>query len=72
MCIRDSASTKYATLSSLGNIPVVYMTAVNGWVHDRFGTAWMLHGEAIAGIVFVVLALAILQKIKTRKPAAAS
>src|SRR6267378_4725034 len=31
---RGAASTKYATLSSLGNIPVVYMTAINGWVHD--------------------------------------
>jgi len=46
---RGVASTKYAILSSLGNIPVVYMTAANGWVHDRFGTAWMLQGEAIAG-----------------------
>src|SRR5215211_7643980 len=35
---RGVASTKYAVLSSLGNIPVVYMTATNGWVHDRFGT----------------------------------
>jgi hypothetical protein len=40
---RGAAATKYATLSSLGNLPVVYMTAANGWVHDRFGTAWMLH-----------------------------
>ena len=69
---RGVASTKYATLSSLGNIPVVYMTAIDGWLHDRFGTAWMLHGEAIAGVVFVVLALLVLQKIKTRKSAALS
>jgi hypothetical protein len=28
---RGAASTKYATLSSLGNLPVVYMTAADGW-----------------------------------------
>ena len=44
---RGAASTKYATLSSLGNRPIVYMTASDGWVHDRFGTAWMLHSEAL-------------------------
>ena len=47
---RGAASTKYATLSSLGNLPVIYMTAVNGWAHDRFGTAWMLHVEALADV----------------------
>jgi len=35
---RGAASTKYAALSSLGNVPVVYMTGVDGWAHDRFGT----------------------------------
>ncbi len=29
---RGAASTKYAALSSLGNVPVVYMTALDGWV----------------------------------------
>jgi MFS transporter, PAT family, beta-lactamase induction signal transducer AmpG len=60
---RGAASTKYATLSSLGNIPVVYMTALDGWVHDRFGTAWMLHSEALLGIGCVVVALVVLRQI---------
>ena len=63
---RGAASTKYAALSSLGNIPVVYMTALNGWVHDRFGTAWMLHGEALLALGCIVLALAVLRKISPR------
>lgn len=65
---RGAASTKYATLSSLGNIPVVYMTASNGWVHDRFGTAWMLHSEALVAIVCVALALVVLRQINVTQP----
>jgi MFS family permease len=61
---RGAASTKYATLSSLGNVPVVYMTALNGWVHDRFGTAWMLAAEAFSGIICIMIALAVLHRIK--------
>ncbi len=60
---RGAASTKYATLSSLGNLPVVYMTASDGWVHDRFSTAWMLHSEALIAIICIVLALAVLRWI---------
>ena len=60
---RGAASTKYATLSSLGNLPIVYMTASDGWVHDRFGTAWMLHSEALIAIICIVLGLALLRWI---------
>ena len=48
---RGVASTKYALLGSLGNIPVVYMTVFNGWMHDRHGVAWMLQAEALVGVV---------------------
>jgi hypothetical protein len=64
---RGAASTKYATLSSLGNIPVVYMTALNGWVHDRFGTAWMLHSEALLGIGCVGIAVLVLGQINAAR-----
>src|SRR6267378_3182498 len=64
---RGAASTKYATLSSLGNLPIVYMTASDGWVHDRFGTAWMLYYEALIAIVCIVLALAVLRWINPPK-----
>ena len=64
---RGAASTKYATLSSLGNLPIVYMTASDGWVHDRYGTAWMLYYEALIAIVCIVLALAVLRWINPPK-----
>lgn len=60
---RGAASTKYATLSSLGNIPVVYMTALNGWAHDRHGSGAMLVIEALLAIGCVAIALLVLQKI---------
>jgi predicted 3-demethylubiquinone-9 3-methyltransferase (glyoxalase superfamily) len=65
------ASTKYAALSSLGNVPVVYMTAVNGWVHDRFGTGWVLQTDAVSATLFVVVALFVLHKINAAPPARA-
>ena len=64
---RGAASTKYASLSSLGNLPVIYMTAFDGWVHDRFGTAWMLQAEALAALFCIITALVTLQVIKARQ-----
>jgi MFS family permease len=63
---RGVASTKYAFCQSLGNLPVVYMTALNGYVHDRYGTSWMLLNEALAAIACVVLGLLILRGILNR------
>jgi hypothetical protein len=36
---------------------------VDGWVHDRFGTAWMLHSEALIAIICIVLGLVVLRWI---------
>jgi MFS family permease len=64
---RGAASTKYATLSSLGNLPVVYMTAADGWAHDRFGTSWMLAVDALSAVACIAIALFVLQKISGRR-----
>ena len=64
---RGVASTKYAILQSLGNIPVAYMTAFNGWVHDRYGGVWMLNGEALLAIVCIAAGLFVLQKINAAR-----
>lgn len=63
---RGVASTKYAFCQSLGNLPVVYMTALNGYVHDRFGTNWMLMNEALVAIACVILGLLVLRRILSR------
>jgi MFS transporter, PAT family, beta-lactamase induction signal transducer AmpG len=61
------ASTKYALLSSLGNIPVVYMTAFDGWIHDRYNIKTMLLGETFLGLGFVALFLFLLSRFVIRK-----
>jgi MFS family permease len=51
------AATKYALLSSLGNLGLVYMTVFNGWLHDTYNIRAMLLGETLIGIAFVVVFL---------------
>jgi len=67
---RGVASTKYAICQSLGNIPVAYMTAFDGWVHDRYGGVWMLNGEAILALVCIAAGLLVLQRINANRGAA--
>jgi MFS family permease len=61
------AATKYAMISSLANIPVVYITYIDGWVHDKFGSKFMLATEAIAALVFVAISFFILQSLFAKK-----
>jgi hypothetical protein len=63
---RGVASTKFAFCQSLGNLPVVYMTALNGYVHDRYGAGWMLMNEALAAIACVILGMLFLRGILNR------
>ena len=69
---RGVASTKYAICQSLGNIPVAYMTAFNGWVHDRNGGVWMLNGEALLALVCIVAGLIVLQRINASRVSVSS
>lgn len=63
---KKSAATKYSLLSSLGNIPVVYMTSFDGWAHDNGGSKYMLLVEAIVGIVFIIICLLVLKWMKNK------
>jgi PAT family beta-lactamase induction signal transducer AmpG len=67
---RGAASTKYAICQSLGNIPVADMTAFDGWVHDRYGTVWMLNGEALLASFCVGAGLFALHRINAARPRA--
>ncbi len=61
---KGAASGKYAILTSLGNLPVVYMTALNGWAHDHWSASGMLYFEAIIttpAIAFGLLGLSLIR-----------
>lgn len=60
------ASFKYALISSISNIAPVYMIALDGWLHDKYGIRAMLLGEAILGLGFVVIFLFALQRFNTK------
>ena len=57
---RGAAATKYNALASLSNVPIYYMTIIDGAAHDRWNTTGMFFTEAglaaAAAVIFVVLA----------------
>jgi MFS family permease len=64
---KGMAATKYAFISSLGNIPYPYMTMIDGWLHDTYGIKMMLLGETFLGITFMIICVIVLTKMKARK-----
>jgi hypothetical protein len=66
---KGAATAKYAIIGSLGNIPVVYMTASDGWAHDRWGAAGMLYWEGVLGLAAVALGLVALSWVTSRSAA---
>ncbi|HEX5862800.1 MAG TPA: MFS transporter [Casimicrobiaceae bacterium] len=56
---RGAAATKYSLFASLSNMPIGYMTAVDGWAAARWGSGGMLHAEAAIGVVALLVFLAV-------------
>jgi predicted MFS family arabinose efflux permease len=58
-----AAATKYNLYASLSNMPIAYMTLIDGWAHARWGAAGLLNVEAAVGVLgivaFVVAAMAL-------------
>jgi MFS family permease len=50
-----AAATKYNLLACLANIPITYMTVVDGATRMRFGPAAMLYVEAAVAVVATLL-----------------
>lgn len=68
---KGAAATKYNALASLSNIPILYMTKVNGYYSTEFGPISMLRADAasnIIGIVVFVLVVVIVRPDKERLP----
>jgi hypothetical protein len=62
-----AAATKFSLFASLSNMPIAYMTSIDGWAYERWGAAGMLFTEAIIGAVGFVLFLGVLAVLLARK-----
>ena len=62
-----AAATKYSLFASLSNMPIAYMTSVDGWAYERSGAAGMLFTEAAMGLVGLVLFLGVVGVLQVRK-----
>ena len=57
-----AAATKYNVFASLSNMPIAYMTVVDGWANTRWQAGGMLYTEAVfavAGVLLFLLATAL-------------
>ena len=62
---QGAAATKYNVFASLSNMPIMYMTVIEGWAQARWNVGGMLFAEAAlaaAGMVVFVAAVALSRK----------
>lgn len=65
-----AAATKYNFFAAASNLPVYYMTRIDGLAHDWWGAAGMLYTEAALGIVGVAFGTAVMISLRPRTPRA--
>ena len=63
---RSSGATKFSLLGSLANMPIAYVTVLDGWAYERWGATGMLLADATSGVAGVLVFL--LAVVLTRKP----
>jgi len=66
-----AAATKYNLFASLSNMPIAYMTTIDGKAHDRWGSSGMLYAEGVFCLVGLV-AFGIVLAVWPRRAAAKS
>jgi len=52
---KGAAATKYNLLASLSNMPIAYMTIVDGWGQEKWGSGGMLYTEVVCAVAAVAL-----------------
>jgi MFS transporter, PAT family, beta-lactamase induction signal transducer AmpG len=62
-----AAATKYSLFASLSNMPIAYMTVIDGWAYERWHARGMLFTEAAVGIAGLLLFIAILVLFPPRR-----
>ena len=69
---KGAAATKYNLLACLSNMPITYMTKVDGWAQGKWGSSGMLYTEALTGVAAIVLFGFIVLGTRRRRPAVAA
>jgi MFS family permease len=64
---QGAAATKYNALASLSNVPIYYMTNIDGWAHDRWNSAGMFFTESGLAVASALLFI-VLVKLLLRRP----
>jgi hypothetical protein len=69
---KGAAATKYNALASLSNVPIYYMTNIDGWAHDHWNSTRMFFTESglavASAVIFVVLAKVLLPGRRVESP----
>jgi len=69
---QGAAATKYNLFASLSNMPIAYMTVIDGWAHTAWGAGGMLYTEAAVGVLGVGAFLVIMGTTRRSAPAPVS
>jgi hypothetical protein len=67
-----AAATKYSVFASLSNTPIAYMTSVDGWAHNKWGSNGMLYAEAVTGTIGLALFIGVMMVAARTAPAPAA
>ena len=63
----SAAATKFSLYASLSNMPIAYMTIVDGWAHTQWGAAGLLLVESAIGVVGILVFAAVLAATSRRR-----
>lgn len=64
---KGAAATKFTVYACLSNIPIYYMTIIDGWAHTHYGPTGMLNTEAVMGVLSIVLFFPLIKLISVKK-----
>jgi hypothetical protein len=51
---KGAADTQYNLFASLSNMPIAYVTCVDGWAYERWCAEIMLHIAAVMGVAGIL------------------
>jgi len=64
---QGAAATKYNALASLSNVPIYYMTNLDGWAHDRWNSAAMFYTESGLAVASAVIFMILVKLLRSRR-----